>query len=885
MVSLSERSKIVYLVIAISLIIAASALAYRTVLSLIETRSWVDHTQTILATTDRFFLTMKDLESSARAFVITGHENEVSSYLRTTFAAPEVMAELRSLTADNASQQRRLDSLEPLVKNKLSTMEAMIKARKDSGVGSESIRELLRRSVTLMDEIKALIEAMADEEKQLYQTRQQAAASDANQILLVIAGAIGASIFIVCIMFYVAYNEARRRRAVHTQLQTLNAELEERVNERTEELSRSVAALQEEGAVRKTSEEDLQRTRVFLDLVVENIPAMLFVKDAKDFRFVLFNRAGEQLLGFDRKDLIGKNDYDLFPKEQADFFIARDKGVLQSGKLQLIPEETITTRHNGVRVFQTMKMPVPDEHGQPKYILGLSEDITERKLLEQAQREAKDTLSAVIDACPVAIICVSLDRTVLVWSRAAEQIFGFTSDEAVGRPYELVPPGYQDEFDRLFERALAGETLRDIRVQRSRKDGSLIDVSFDGAAMFDSGGVRGVAYALTDITQRKSVEMQLRQAQKMEAVGNLTGGLAHDFNNLLSIIIGNLDLMRERQNVDVESDELAREALDAALRGAELTRRLLAFARRQPLQPDRIDVNDLTAGIGKLLSRTLGDDIEITFGQSDQVWPVLADPAQLEASLLNIVNNARDAMPKGGKLVISTRNRTLDKDYAALHTGLVPGDYAMIEVSDNGSGIPPEVASQIFEPFFTTKEQSKGTGLGLSMVFGFMKQSGGHINVYSEVGVGTTFRLYLPRAFASEETAEKSSEVTIVLGGPETVLVVEDNASLRRVVARQLKELGYKFLEAEDGPTALKILESETVDLLFTDIVMPGGMSGYDLARTALVRWPAMKALLTSGFPEAKLNGNGAPPVNIRLLIKPYRKEDLARMLREVLDK
>jgi signal transduction histidine kinase len=377
---------------------------------------------------------------------------------------------------------------------------------------------------------------------------------------------------------------------------------------------------------------------------------------------------------------------------------------------------------------------------------------------------------------------------------------------------------------------------------------------------------------------------QLRQAQKMEAIGNLTGGMAHDFNNLLGVVIGNLDLLSERLGSDPDARELVQEALDAALRGADLTRRLLAFARRQPLQPERVDLNELADRISKLLRRTIGENIEFKLELSADIWPVVVDPAQLEASLVNIVNNARDAMPKGGVLTIATSNRSLDEDYTASHPGLAPGDYAMIELSDTGTGIPPEVLNQVFEPFFTTKEQGKGTGLGLSMVFGFMKQSGGHINVYSEVGVGTTFRLYLPRALASAARSATTAPTAFENRGSETILAVEDNAGLRRVVARQLLELGYRVFEAEDGPAALKILESETIDLLLTDIVMPGGMSGYDLARMALKRWPAMKALLTSGFPEAKLNGNGGPPVNMRLLSKPYRKDDLARTLREVLD-
>jgi PAS domain S-box-containing protein len=513
----------------------------------------------------------------------------------------------------------------------------------------------------------------------------------------------------------------------------------------------------------------------------------------------------------------------------------------------------------------------------------LQTEIGMRRRSEAAEHVTRNMLEAVIDASPIAIICVSTDRTVLIWSRAAEQIFGYSRDEAIGRKYMLVPPGHEAEFDALFERALAGETLRDIEVRRQRKDGTYVDISFDGAVMRDGTGTRGVAYALTDVTRRKSVEQQLRQAQKMEAVGNLTGGMAHDFNNLLSIIIGNIDLLLGREAQDAETAELAREALDAALRGADLTQRLLAFARRQPLQPERVDVNALVAGIATLLRRTLGDDIELSVSEGADIWPVVVDPAQLESGLVNLANNARDAMPDGGMLRIATDNRTLDDDYVSLNPGVTPGEYAMIEVSDSGSGIAPDALGHIFEPFFTTKSPGKGTGLGLSMVFGFLKQSGGHVGVYSELGVGTTFRLYLPRAAADTKAPAPRLEPS-VHGGSETILLVEDNEALRRVAARQLRKLGYRLVLADDGPSALRILEDTPVDLLFSDVVMPGGISGFELARTVLARWPDTRVLLASGFPEARHERGNALPPDVRLLTKPYRKEELARRLREALD-
>jgi len=388
---------------------------------------------------------------------------------------------------------------------------------------------------------------------------------------------------------------------------------------------------------------------------------------------------------------------------------------------------------------------------------------------------------------------------------------------------------------------------------------------------------------LHDVTERRDTEQQLRQAQKMEAIGNLTGGMAHDFNNLLGIIVGNLDLARERVGSDDEMREIVDEALDAALRGADLTRRLLAFARRQPLRPVRIDVNELVSDTMRLMRRLLGEAIEISLELAETIWPVTVDPAQLEASLANLATNARDAMPKGGRLIITTANRRLDADYAAAHADVAEGDFVMIEVSDTGIGMTAEIISQVFEPFFTTKETGKGTGLGLSMVFGFLRQSGGHVNVYSEPDVGTTFRLYLPRMTTEALPREIAEARPVEPAAGETVLVVEDDPAVRRIVLRQLGEFGYRVLECDRAEMALEVLQREPVDLLFSDIVMPGGLDGIALARMAAERWPALKIVLTSGFPQARVDGAGEILGNMQLLSKPYRRTELAAALRTAL--
>jgi len=513
----------------------------------------------------------------------------------------------------------------------------------------------------------------------------------------------------------------------------------------------------------------------------------------------------------------------------------------------------------------------------------IGRDVTDVRNAGQAVLRANRELNALIAASPLAIFMLDREGIVRLWNASAERIFGFTAAEAIGNLPPYLTEDHVVDFRARLRQTLADPApIGDLQTQRRRKDGKLIDVSVSWGRVHDEDGqILGVMYMVADVTEHRRLEDRLRQAQKMEAIGNLTGGLAHDFNNLLGIIILNLDTLRELPPDDPDAGQLTQDSLDAAVRGAELTRHLLAFARRQPLQPERTDVNRLVESTAKLLRRTIGEQVEVTVQCSADVWPAVVDPAQLESSLINLANNARDAMPKGGRLIIATGNRVLDADYAARQSEVRPGDYTMVEVSDTGAGMSAETLGHVFEPFFTTKEAGKGTGLGLSMVFGFIKQSGGHINIYSEVGIGTSVRLYLPRADAGKAAAKERHATAVARGGGETVLAVEDNPGLRRVVVRQLTELGYRVLVAGDSEQAFGMLESQPIDLLFTDIVLPGGTTGYELAAAALSRWPHLKIVLTSGFSETTI-GTGAPG-NSRLLIKPYRRDDLARAIRDAL--
>jgi signal transduction histidine kinase/ActR/RegA family two-component response regulator len=387
-----------------------------------------------------------------------------------------------------------------------------------------------------------------------------------------------------------------------------------------------------------------------------------------------------------------------------------------------------------------------------------------------------------------------------------------------------------------------------------------------------------------DITESRLAERQLAQAQKMEAIGTLTGGMAHDFNNLLAVISLNLELLLSRAEVDRRVREPANRALQASLRGANLITQLLAFARRQPLAPQRISVNPWIGSIASLLERTLGDSVEIRLELGGDIWPVNADAIRLETAIANLATNARDAMPQGGRLTITTSNATVDEASTSERPELMPGDYVMIEVSDTGTGIPPEIMGRIFEPFFTTKQEGRGTGLGLSMVFGFIRQSGGHITVQSTAGAGTTFRLYLPRAEgAATEDARPHTSLAVV-GGHETILLVEDNEPVRTITAELLGLLGYHVIAVEHPHQALDLLRTDTpVDLLFSDVVMPGGMDGFRLVDAATAMRPGLKALLASGYAEFSAE-EGSTAANVRMLTKPFRQSELARVVREVLE-
>jgi len=527
----------------------------------------------------------------------------------------------------------------------------------------------------------------------------------------------------------------------------------------------------------RRAETDTERANLLLDSIIENMPAMVFMKDAKELRFERFNRAGEQLLGVGRDELLGKSDYDFFPQKQADFFVAKDREVLATGVTD-IPEEPIQTK-TGERWLHTRKIPLLDENGVPRHLLGVSLDITEQKLAEDSRRASLEALE-----------------------RRVEQ-----------------------------------------------------------------------------------TEEQLRHAQKMEAIGRLAGGVAHDFNNLLSVIQSAASLalgaVEDREEVRADLSEIQL----AAERAGRLTGQLLAFGRRQLLDPRVVDLNAVLTGAREMLARVIGEDIELRYAMAPKLGKVKVDVGQLEQVVMNLVVNARDAMPRGGRLTIETADVVFDQHYADSHTEVSAGPHVMLAVSDTGIGMDRATRERVFEPFFTTKEQGKGTGLGLSTVFGIVKQSGGSIFVYSEPGRGATFKLYFPRSGEHRAVSEPRMPAVQPSARGETILVAEDDDQVRAVVRRVLSRGGYRVLEARSGGEALAIAERhlESIDLLLTDVVMPE-MGGPELGGALKARRPALRLLYMSGYTDDSMLRHGLLEGDVAFLQKPLTPELLLRKVREALD-
>jgi two-component system cell cycle sensor histidine kinase/response regulator CckA len=531
---------------------------------------------------------------------------------------------------------------------------------------------------------------------------------------------------------------------------------------------------------------------------------------------------------------------------------------------------------------------VRDQHGEPLLYVGQVQDVSERKRAEEELRASEQRFRLLIDGVKdYAVFLLDSSGRIASWNAGAERIYGCTAEDIIGWPFALF---------YTTEDIAAGKPARDLRQAeeegraedegwRVRKGGERFWASTVVSALRDDAGrVRGYAEIIRDMTERHRLEQQLQQAQKMEAVGRLAGGVAHDFNNLLSVINGYGDIVLNQLPAGEPLRELVGEIIGAGERAAALTRQLLAFSKKQIVVPRVLDLNDVIHNAERLLRRVIGEDVELRTVAGPNLWPVKADPGQMEQILINLAVNARDAMPRGGKLIIETGNVEVDEKHARTHADARAGPHVLLAVRDTGIGMDAATQGRIFEPFFTTKGE-KGTGIGLATVYGIVRQSGGHIVVDSEVGKGTVFQIYLPRVENEVVTARSAHGLSAIPRGTETILLVEDEEAVRALSRHVLTSCGYRVLEAVDGQAALEVSQEHPgeIDLLLTDVIMPH-LSGPEVAAQLVSRYPGLKVLYCSGYTDDAVVQHGVHDKEVAFLQKPFSPGELALRVREVLD-
>jgi PAS domain S-box-containing protein len=634
---------------------------------------------------------------------------------------------------------------------------------------------------------------------------------------------------------------------------------------------------------RKRAERALRESQQVLHAVIDAVPAMISAKD-RDLRYVFMNRYQAGLYGVTPEQAVGKTATELMGRDYGGYTEALDRGVFDSGAPVTNYEEDWRDPTGEEHVLLTTKVSLRDDTGSTANVVTVALDITERKRAENALRESEHTFRSLIDNSPAAIVLKDMEGRFLLANKQFAEWYDVPAHEVFGKSsHDIFPRDYADAYVRQDR-----DVLREMRViEREHEmpfaDGRIHLVQATKFPVVDSEGrCLGIAAINSDITDQRRAETQLRQAQKMKVLGQLTGGIAHDFNNLLAIILNNAELLLQRLGGD---DALAAAVIRATSRGAGLVQRLLAFSRQQSLQPKAINLNELLAGMMDMLRRTLGETIEIETLPAVHLWNTLADQGQVENAVLNLAVNARDAMPRGGRLIIETGNIELDADDTAQHAEAVPGAYVTLSMTDTGTGMSPEALEHVFEPFFTTKPVGKGTGLGLSMVYGFAKQSGGHVTINSEQGRGTTVKLYLPRTRQERREAEQEPILEEPDSRGETILVVEDDTNVRALVGSMLAGRGYGILEAGDGSAALAAMaDCARIDLMLIDVVLPGTMNGLELAEEAKRRYPDVKVLFMSGYLDTPILQQANLDQDTELLIKPFLKGALAQRVRAMLD-
>ena len=634
---------------------------------------------------------------------------------------------------------------------------------------------------------------------------------------------------------------------------------------------------------------DLQRFQLLLNAITDYAIYMLDL----DGRVVSWNAGAQKFKGYTSEEIIGQHfSQFLTPEDQKAGTPALALQIAEAeGRYET---EGWRVRKDGSYFWASVIIDAIWKDGRLLGFAKITRDITDRRKAEEALRQSEQQFRLLVQGVTdYAIYMLDKDGYVSNWNSGAQRIKGYRQEEVIGTHFSRFYT-QEDQHSGVPQRALlTARTAGRFEQEgwRVRKDGSqfrahvVIDPIYNAFSEFV-----GYAKVTKDVTEKheaaialKKTEQALQQAQKMETIGKLTGGIAHDFNNLLQIISGNLQLLSAEITGNQHAERRVTNALAGVRRGAKLASYLLSFGRRQALDPKVVNIGRFVIDMEDMLQRSLGETIEVETILADDLWNTFVDVAQVENALLNLAVNARDAMESVGKLTIEISNVVLDENYACTHVEVSAGEYVMLAVSDVGSGMSPEVVTQAFEPFFSTKAEGKGTGLGLSMVYGFVKQSGGHVNIYSELGYGTTVKLYLPRS-TEQEGRLAMQTIEEIVGGSETILVAEDDEQVRTTAIEILSALGYTVLHAADAESALSLIEGGAkVDLLFTDVVMPGPLRSPELARKARERLPDLAVLFTSGYTQNAIVHGGRLDAGVELLSKPYSREALARKVRSVI--
>jgi PAS domain S-box-containing protein len=808
-----------------------------------QSNLWVRHSHDVLADIQDLLLAMKSVQTSSTEFAITGDDTYIESYRACVKRVAQDEAILGSLTADNSVQQARLPALKAITAENIQNAEMTIALRREKDPSAGIVEESLV-SKQRANDFEAEADKLQAEELRLWTLRTATAEREMRDVNLTLIIEALLSILMIGYGAWSAQAEVSRR-------------------------ARIAVALRE-------SEERLQ---LVLDGFQDHA---VFMLDPQG-RVISWNAGAERVKGYAAKEIIGKN-FSLFfpPREVAQH---KPEKILRmataSGRFE---ESAMRVRKNGSEFpasVTTVALRDPDRNLRGFSVM--SHDLT-------ANQESEARYRGLLEAAPDGMVVTNQSGQIVLLNAKAEKQFGYPRNELLGQIVtRIIPEGFAERLiadeGRTAANALPQQISEGIELKGLRKDGSEFPIEIMLSPRESTEGIL-VTAAIRDVTARKQLARRFLQSQKMEAVGQLTGGIAHDFNNLLTVIIGNLSLLDRLVSGNEAALKRIKTAQKAASRGAEITRRLLVFSSNRELNPAFVLLGDSIQNMIEMASKGLGSDIKITTQLDSSVPPLFVDPAALESALLNLVVNARDAMPGGGSITIASQLQNLDDSHPSVQTGdLKAGCYVCVKVTDTGQGMSPETVEHACEPFFTTKPHTKGTGLGLAMVYGFAKQSGGIVRIYSELEHGTTVSFYLPIVEDLLHPVPKSTPKPLNTKLDGTALVVDDETDLLEVAQVYLAEMGFTVIQAKDGASALKLIAQHSeIDLIVADIAMPGGMNGAELVQKARVLRPALKIIYSSGFPADVLAERTSFLLDGPLLRKPYQRAEFTAMVQRVME-